>query len=59
MSATTQIITEEIEMIDEQIRTALASCCSSAALEDRKRNLIKQLKSASSTLSEGKQLLKD
>lgn len=59
MSATTQTITEEIEKIDEQIRATRAVGGSPVALEDRRRSLVKQLKSASSTLSEGKQLLKD
>ena len=59
MSATTQTITEEIEKIDEQIRATRAAGGSPTALEDRKRNLVKQLRSASTTLSEGKQLLKD
>lgn len=60
MSATTQTIVEEIEQVDVKLRaTKPGDIATIRELVNERGLLIKRLNAASTTLTEGKRLLKD
>lgn len=58
MSATTEKITEQINQLKEQIKSARAAGRDTAALESQHEGLVRQLSAAATALNENKQILK-